>query len=84
MVIRGSYITIVPDRAIVHTEHFDTPWYPGDAVDSIVLEDEGQRTLMRLTTRYESTEARDLVHRAGIENGLEQSYARMDAMLAEG
>src|SRR5579864_4463829 len=37
----GVYREIVPQARIVCTEKFDTPWYPGEAVDTLVLSEQG-------------------------------------------
>src|SRR6516162_7815210 len=61
MGMRGVYREIVPPERIVNTESFDTPWYPGEAVGTAVLVEEGGRTTLTITMLYVSREARDNV-----------------------
>jgi uncharacterized protein YndB with AHSA1/START domain len=50
----GVVREMVPPERIVATENLDQPWYPGEAVGTIVLtEEHGQTTLMQ-TILYES------------------------------
>lgn len=83
MGISGVYKEIKRPEKIVHTEAFDDPWYSGEAVVTTTLTDRGGRTLMTTTMLLASKEARDGVLKSGMEHGLEPSYARMDAVLAE-
>jgi uncharacterized protein YndB with AHSA1/START domain len=78
----GVYREIVPPERIVHSEAFDVPWYPGEALITAVLIDEGGRTTLRSTLRYESEEARDAVLKTPMEQGLAESYDRLDELLA--
>lgn len=82
MGISGMYKEVKrPDR-IVNTERFDHAWYPGEALLTMELTEEGGSTLMRLTMLYESSAARDGVLASPMESGLEFSYQRLDALLA--
>jgi uncharacterized protein YndB with AHSA1/START domain len=78
----GTILEIDPPKKIVTSEHFDQSWYPGDAVGTIELEEEGDRTLMKLTVRYESQEARDMVLRSPMESGMAYGYDRLENYLA--
>ena len=77
----GTYTEIVRPERLVSTERFDEPWYPGEAVDTLVLTEKDGRTTSTLTMRLESKEARDGVLRSGMETGLESGYARLDELL---
>ncbi len=44
MGVSGTYREIVPPERIVHTEQFDQPWYPGEAVITTLLMEEGGKT----------------------------------------
>jgi uncharacterized protein YndB with AHSA1/START domain len=81
MGVGGVYREIVRPERIVNTEKFDESWYPGEALDTLVLTEEGGRTTSVLTMRLESKDARDGVLASGMETGLESAYARLDELL---
>src|SRR5204862_5766765 len=70
-----------PDR-IVSTGKFDEAWYPGEAVRTLVLVEQGGRTTLTNTMRYESRAARDAVLKSGMESGVKASYDRLAGLLA--
>ena len=79
----GVYREIVAPERIVNTESFDEPWYPGEALDTTVLIEQGGKTTLTLTVVYESREARDAVLRTGMEQGLSAIYDRLAELLAK-
>lgn len=78
----GVYKEVVRPERIVSTEKFDQAWYPGEAVGTMVLTEEGSKTIMTLTVEYESREARDGVMRSPMESGLSIGYDRLEQFLA--
>src|SRR5687768_8056036 len=56
----GVVREIVPPERIVQTEKFDESWYPGEAVVTTTLVEQGGKTTLTTTVRYESKEARDV------------------------
>jgi uncharacterized protein YndB with AHSA1/START domain len=78
----GIYREIVPNERIVSTERFDESWYPGEAVDTIRLAEQGGKTTLSQTVLYESREARDGVLKSPMEQGVAASYNRLDGVLA--
>ena len=78
---RGVYREIVPPELIVCTESFDDPWYPGEALVTTVLVEQGGETTLRTTMRYESREARDVVLQSPMERGVAESYDKMAELL---
>ena len=78
----GVYREIVAPERIVSTEVFDEPWYPGEAVGTIALVEQGGRTTLTQTVLYESRDARDGVLRSPMEQGVAVSYDRLDQVLA--
>jgi len=78
----GVYREIVAPERIVNTEKFDESWYPGEAVDTLVLVEQRGKTTLTLTVRYESWEARDAVLKSGMESGVAASYDRLAELLA--
>ncbi|MGH7556387.1 MAG: SRPBCC family protein [Gemmatimonadota bacterium] len=78
----GVYREVVPPERIVATESFDESWYPGDAVGTMVLTEQGGKTTLTQTMLYESREARDAVLESPMESGVAASYDRLEEMLA--
>jgi uncharacterized protein YndB with AHSA1/START domain len=78
----GIYREIARPERLVVTEKFDQPWYPGEAVITTVLTEQGGKTTLTATGRYESREARDAVLNTGMERGLAESYDRLEELLA--
>lgn len=78
----GVFREIVPSERIVTTESFDTPWYPGDAVGTMVLVERDGRTTLTQTILYASREARDGVLKSQMERGMAESYDTLDTLLA--
>lgn len=84
MGLGGVYREIVPQERIVCTEAFDKAWYPGEAVGTLVLSEQGGKTTITQTVLYESREARDGVLKTPMEKGVAMSYDRLEALLASG
>ena len=82
MGMSGVYREIVPPQRLVATEKFDQPWYPGEAVGTIVLEEKGGGTMLTQSIVYQSQDARDGVLNSGMESGVRASYDRLEELLA--
>jgi uncharacterized protein YndB with AHSA1/START domain len=78
----GLYREIAAPERIVATEKFDEAWYPGEAVGTLVLVEQGGKTTLTQTVVYESREARDAVLKSGMEKGVAASYDRLAELLA--
>jgi len=78
----GVYREIVAPERLVATERFDQAWYPGEALNTLVLVEKEGRTTLTQTTCYESRAARDAVIESGMEKGVKASYDRLDDVLA--
>ena len=78
----GVYREIVPPERIVTSETFDQPWYPGEAQGTLVLREERGKTTLTTTVRYASREARDMVLKSGMEQGVSAGYDRLAEFLA--
>ena len=78
----GVYREIVPPERFVATESFDESWYPGEALDTMVLVEQGGRTTLTVTVHYESREARDIAIKSGMDQGVAASYDRLAELLA--
>ncbi len=77
----GVYREIVKPERLVVTERFDEAWYPGEALNTLVLVEQGGRTTLTQTMRYESREARDAVLKSSMESGVKASYDRLADLL---
>ena len=82
MGMSGVYREIVVPERIVATEKFDESWYPGGAVGTIVLVEQGGKTLLTQTMLYDSREARDAVMKSPMEHGVSASYNELGQVLA--
>ena len=78
----GVYRDIVAPERLVTTERFDDAWYPGEALNTLVLIEQGGRTTLTQTMRYESRDARDAVIKSNMEKGVAASYDRLADLLA--
>jgi uncharacterized protein YndB with AHSA1/START domain len=78
----GVYREIVAPERLVTTERFDEAWYPGEALNTLVLIEKGGRTTLTQTMRYESRDARDAVIKSNMEKGVAASYDRLADLLA--
>ena len=78
----GVYREIVVPERIVSTEKFDESWYPGEAVGTIVLVEQGGTTTITQTVMYDTREARDAVMKSPMESGVAAGYDRLEKLLA--
>jgi uncharacterized protein YndB with AHSA1/START domain len=67
--VGGKFREISALERIVHTERFDQPWYPGEAVITTILAENGGTTTLTATLRYETQDARDAVLKSPMESG---------------
>lgn len=79
----GSFHEVRPSEVIVQTFTYEgTP--DGVALERLVLEDLGDgRTRLTATSLVDSFEGRDAFVASGMEDGIRQSYERLDELLAE-
>ena len=84
MGVRGVYREVVRPERLVHTEKFDEAWYPGESLITTLLAEQGGKTALTVTMRYESREARDAVLKSPMEGGVAQSYDKLAELLATG
>lgn len=61
---------------------FDESWYPGEAVGTTVLVEQGGKTTLTMTVLYESREARDIALKSGMEQGVAAGYDKLEEFLA--
>lgn len=71
-----------PDR-LVYTERYDDQWVEGETLVTAVFVEVDEQTTVTTTLRYPSREVRDTAVASPMERGVGESYARLDAVLAE-
>jgi uncharacterized protein YndB with AHSA1/START domain len=74
----GIYREVVAPERVVFTEVFDEAWYPGEAVDTIVLVERDGKTTLTQTILYNSRETRDAVLKSPMQTGLTASFDRLE------
>lgn len=79
----GTFQAVEPTWRLVATEVFDEDWTGGGTVNTQTFEAVPGGTLLTTTVLCTSAEARDTMLRSGMETGIEASYKRLDALLAE-
>ena len=82
MSVAGVFREVAAPERLVHTEQFDPPWYPGEAVITTGFAEQGGKTALTLTIVYPSQETRDNVLKSDMKKGMEQSYGRLERILA--
>jgi len=80
---RGSFHTVRPDRLV---QTFTWEGMPdGVALETMTFEDLGDgRTRLHATSLCDSFEGRDAWLRSGMETGVNEGYAALERMLADG
>jgi uncharacterized protein YndB with AHSA1/START domain len=79
---RGSFREVVPPERIVWT--FEWEGMKGYvSVETVTFEDLGERTKVTSTSLFYTTEERDGMLESGMETGLNETYARLDELLAK-
>jgi uncharacterized protein YndB with AHSA1/START domain len=81
MGMRGVFREVVRPERIVATERFDESWYPGEAESTLTLVEQGGRTTLTLTVRYESQAARDAVLKTPMAEGVGAGFDKLAEML---
>lgn len=77
----GVYREVSPPERIVVTEIFDEAWYPGEAIDTIVLTEQHGKTTLTQTILYNSRETREAVLKSPMQTGMAASYNKLEKFL---
>lgn len=77
----GVFHEIVVPTRLVSTEEFDEAWYAGEAVGTVLFEEQGEKTAVTQTVLYASREARDGVLKSGMAQGVTASYDKLAELL---
>ncbi len=78
---RGAYREVTPPERIVQTFEWE-PMAGHVSVETATFEDLGDRTKVTTTSIFHTTEERDGMLGSGMEGGLNETYARLDELLA--
>jgi uncharacterized protein YndB with AHSA1/START domain len=80
---RGTYREVTPPERVVQT--FEWEGMPGHvSVETTTFEDLGDRTKVTTVSIFHTAEERDGMMASGMERGLNETYARLDDLLARG
>jgi uncharacterized protein YndB with AHSA1/START domain len=79
MTLQGSYREVAPPERLVATESWGPQW-PETVNTTVLTESDGQTTIT-ITVRYPSKAARDAALQTGMKEGMDQGFARLDALL---
>jgi uncharacterized protein YndB with AHSA1/START domain len=80
----GEYLDLTPSSRIVHVERMFLPDPTPDSHVETRFDPDGTGTHLTMTMTLPNAEARAAVLASGMEDGLEDSYARLDAILGAG
>ncbi len=81
MGVQGRFLTVEAPLRLIHTEVFDDDWTGGETtVTQTLTEIAPQTTRLSMTVRYPSPEARAAAAAGGMIPGMEEAYAKLDAL----
>ena len=81
---KGEYLEVVPPERVVQTFIFDVEGFNDQgAVETMTLEDLGDRTKMTVRSRYPSEEVLNGALSTGMSEGVVETYDRFAQLLAE-
>jgi uncharacterized protein YndB with AHSA1/START domain len=83
IVFFGEYREIQKPEKVTQTFSFDQLPPGAHSVDMVILEDHGDKTVYRATSRVPDFESRDGMLASGMEVGVIEGFERLDAMLEE-
>jgi uncharacterized protein YndB with AHSA1/START domain len=79
MGMRGVYQEVVPPERLVSTESWGGDW--PETLNTLVLSEEEGKTTITQRVLYPSKEARDAALRTGMQEGVIESFARLEEYL---
>lgn len=82
MGLNGVYREIAAPARLVANESFDDDWTAGATLATTEFDAQGRYTTVTVTVVYASMQARDGALRTGMTQGVEQTYSRLDELLA--
>jgi uncharacterized protein YndB with AHSA1/START domain len=79
MAMSGAVKEVSAPERLVTTESWGPEW--PETLNTLVLTETGGRTTITLTILYPSKQARDAALQTGMKEGMDQSFARLEALL---
>jgi uncharacterized protein YndB with AHSA1/START domain len=79
MAMSGRVREVSAPERLVTTESWGPEW--PETLNTLVLTEAGGRTTITLTILYPSKQARDAALQTGMKGGMDQSFARLEALL---
>ena len=76
----GIYRELVPGARIVHTESWED-WDPGELLVTVEFQPSEHGTRLTSTTLFPAREVRDRLLASGMNDGLIETYAKLDDVL---
>lgn len=80
MIAYGTFQEVVKHERLVHTETF-AQWPDDSAVVTTLFEAQQGQSLVTMLIAYGSEATRNMVLQTGMTDGIEMSYARLDALM---
>lgn len=80
LAMRGEYREVAPPERLVSTESWGAEW--PETLNTLILTEEAGQTKIEQWVRYPSKEARDAALQTGMQEGMNQSFARLAEYLA--
>jgi uncharacterized protein YndB with AHSA1/START domain len=77
----GDVLVVEPEHRLTSTEHMTGTDYPA-TLNDVSLDEEDGTTLITTLIEYPDAQTRDIVLATGMTEGMEASYARLEAVLA--
>jgi uncharacterized protein YndB with AHSA1/START domain len=78
--MRGVHREVVRPERLVRTETWED-WDAGEIIETTVLTERAGRTTLTSTALYPSSEVRDAVLKAGLENGTRETFGKLAELL---
>ncbi|MEN0061267.1 MAG: SRPBCC domain-containing protein [Myxococcota bacterium] len=82
MGMTGRYLRVDPPRFVEPREVFDEDWTGGEVQVRTEFLEDGTGTLLRMTMRYSTQEARDAVLKTGMARGMDLNFYGLDEVLS--
>lgn len=80
MEMSGVYKEIAPPERLVSTEAWGGDW--PETLNTLLLTEQGGQTTINQWVRYPSRAARDAALQTGMEDGVEESYNRLERLVS--
>ncbi len=77
----GVFREVARPGRVVHTERWED-WDPGEVLVTTTFEANGSGTLLTVSSEFPSKEVRDQLVAAGMTDGAEDAYRKLDTLLA--